>query len=152
MSRYLNPNRALDRLRQEWDKYGSIIVAFDIDSTVLPFHPDEVTDAYEPIRDLLRGLKALGCTLIAFTAASEDLIPYIKEALKTLEVKWDYFNESPPSIPNVTKQGKVYANVYLDDRAGMYEVYSHLRQLLQEKRLENSMKAFRAIGRQNSHP
>lgn len=136
MSRYLNPLEALNRLRNEWAKYGSIIVAFDVDSTVIPFHQGEYVDDYEPIRKLLRDLKHLGCTLIAFTAAEESRWDKIKAELELINVPYDYFNISPPSIPNIVERGKVYANIYLDDRAGLHETFSHLRQLVLEQKLE----------------
>ena len=134
MSRYLNPLEALNRLRNEWAKYGSIIVAFDVDSTVLPFHQSEYKDDYEPIRQLLRDLKLLGCTLIAFTAAEEGRWDKIKEQLDTIKVPYDYFNESPETIPHIVKMGKVYANAYLDDRGGMYELFMMLTILVLEEK------------------
>ncbi len=52
MSRYTNFDIAYKRLSDEYDKYGNIIVAFDVDSTVLPFHADEAEDNYLEIRTL----------------------------------------------------------------------------------------------------
>jgi hypothetical protein len=136
MSRYLNPHVARERLRDEWNKYGSLIVAYDVDSTVLPYHATEADDNYEPIRQLLKDLQALGCTLIAFTAASEDRWHLIKDELTRLGISFDYFNESPDNIPGVVRRGKVYANAYLDDRAGLNEVFTALFWLVAEKKKE----------------
>lgn len=119
MSRYTNFDIAYKRLSDEFDKYGNIIVAFDVDSTVLPFHADEADEDYSDIRMLIRSLYALGFTLIVFTAANESRWDEIKEKLKEISSKYHYFNESPPNIPGVSKTGKVYANIYLDDRAGL---------------------------------
>lgn len=148
MSRYLNPNVALERLRNEWKKHGKLIVAFDVDSTVLPFHPDEREDNYEPIRQLLRDLHELGCTLICFTAASSKRWPDIIAQLAVIDVPFDKFNSTPSYIPDVSVTGKVYANAYLDDRAGLFETYSHLNQLVLEKRLEKATNFFEGLAQQ----
>jgi hypothetical protein len=139
MSIYLNPNVALERLRTEWLVHGKIIVAFDIDSTVLPFHASEANDDYAPIHKLLRNLKGLGCILIAFTAAHESRWDGIKQKLSDIGIVYDYFNQSPPTIPGVVRTGKVYANAYLDDRAGLCEMYSILNQLVAEKALQQAL-------------
>jgi hypothetical protein len=136
MSRYLNPNAALERLRDEWQKHGKLIIAFDVDSTVIPFHDYEKDDDYEPIRQLLRNLKELGCILICFTAAHSKRWVDIIAKLKQYNIPFDEFNSSPKFIPDVSLTGKVYANAYLDDRAGLYEVYNALNQLVIERKLQ----------------
>lgn len=132
MSQYLNPNTALERLRNEWAKHGSLIIAFDVDSTVLPFHTNEYKYDYEPVRELLRRANTLGCTLIVFTASMESRWEEIKEQLKAAKIPWHYFNKSPDYITGIGQFGKVYANIYLDDRAGLYEAYTILNQLITE--------------------
>lgn len=136
MSYYLNTNNALARLRNDWYRHGSLIVAVDFDSTLVPYMEYEKTSSFEPIRSLVRDLKTWGCTIIIFTASAEDRHDDIKQQLVDMNIQWDLFNESPANIPNIGKTGKVYANAYLDDRAGLTEVYTNLRQLLLEKELE----------------
>lgn len=133
MSRYTNFDIAYKRLSDEFDKYGNIIVAFDVDSTVLPFHPDEKPEEYDEIRSLLAHLYIKGCTLIVFTAANESRWDEIKEKLNKINIKYHYFNESPPNIPGISKTGKVYANIYLDDRAGLDSTVKMLKKLIKEK-------------------
>lgn len=148
MSKYLDPNNALERLRNEWAKHNRLIIAFDFDSTVMPFHQNEYKFDYEPVRDLLRELKKEGCILICFTASQPARHDEIKEQLKTIKVPYDYFNESPDFIEGIGQTGKVYANAYLDDRAGLYEVFSALSHLLLERRVEKANGFFHGMAQQ----
>ena len=130
MSRYLNKETTFNRLKEEWLKYGKIIVAYDVDSTVLPFHDFEQEDDYSEIHQLIRDLYQLDCTLIVFTAAEESRWDDIKEKLKIAALPYHLFNESPAGIPGLVKQGKVYANIYLDDRASLYATVELLQKLI----------------------
>lgn len=132
MSRYLNKENAFNRLKEEWLKYGKIIVAYDVDSTVLPFHEYEEEDDYSIIHELIKDLYALNCTLIVFTAAEENRWNGIKEKLNAKQLPYHYFNESPPEIQGLVKRGKVYANIYLDDRASLYASVELLQELISE--------------------
>lgn len=152
MSIYLDPNKALQRLRDDWNKHGSIIVAVDYDSTLVPYLPHENGGPFHLVHQLVRTLKEMGCTIIIFTASAQDRWDDIKHNLTYLNIKYDLFNESPAHIPNIGKNGKVYANAYLDDRAGLYEVYTMLTQLVAEKRLEQIDKAFQGLSKQLSRP
>lgn len=147
MSKYLNPSNTLQRLREDWDKHGGIIVSVDFDSTLVPYMEDEKAyiKEFEKIRQLVRELHSFGCTIVINTASAESRWEGIKEELNTLAIPYDYFNETPPNVPNVGKHGKVYANVYLDDRAGLSEVFNHLQQLLTEKKLELAVKQQAAL-------
>ena len=132
MSRYLSAENAYNRLREEWIRHGKIIVAYDVDSTVLPFHEHELNDDYSVIHNLLKELNELNCTLIVFTAAAEERWDGIKEKLAALNLPYNYFNQSPPEIPGLVSKGKVYANIYLDDRAGLHATVEMLGRLLNE--------------------
>lgn len=138
MSRYLSYQNTYNRLKEEWLKYGKIIVAYDVDSTVLPFHANETSDDYSEVHQLIHELNKLNCTLIVFTAAEESRWPAIKEKLKTIDLPYHYFNQSPPEIPGVVANGKVYANIYLDDRASLYASVELLKNLLSELKTKQS--------------
>jgi hypothetical protein len=134
MSYYLDPNKLTERLRKEWETHGGLIIAVDYDSTLIPYWNEEKGADFEPIRQLIRDCKLYDCTIIINTAAKEDRIEAIKEYLKEINIPWDYFNESPPYIKEIGKGSKVYANVYLDDRAGLHQVFTTLQLLLLERR------------------
>lgn len=149
---YLNPHNALQRLRNDWNEHGKLIVAVDYDSTLMPYLPEEYAykEQFEEVRQLVRELSTMGCIIIIFTASDESRHGNIKASLKAMNIKWDLFNESPEYIPNIGKTGKVYANAYLDDRAGLSEVFGHLTILVAEKKLENMQKGFQEISKQLS--
>jgi len=132
MSRYLSVDTTYNRLKEEWLKYGKIIVAYDVDSTVLPFHGHEADDDYSIIHKLISELHELNCTLIVFTAAEENRWDDIKEKLKKIDLPYHYFNQSPPEISGLVAKGKVYANIYLDDRASLYASVELLQKLINE--------------------
>ncbi len=132
MSRYLNRQNTFNRLKEEWLKYGKIIVAYDVDSTVLPFHEYEENDDYSIVHTLIKELNELNCTLIVFTAAEESRWDEIKRKLNKLDLPYHYFNVSPPEIPGIVKNGKVYANIYLDDRASLYASVELLQELINQ--------------------
>lgn len=137
MSRYLNKETTYNRLKDEWLKHGKIIVAYDVDSTVLPFHDYEKEDDYSILHNLIKALYELKCTLIVFTAAEESRWEDIKIKLKKSELPYHYFNQSPPEIPGLVAKGKVYANIYLDDRASLYASVELLQKLINDIKSNN---------------
>lgn len=132
MSMFLTYESTFQRLKSEWIKHGGLIVAYDVDSTVLPYHREDSITNYLSIHQLLRELKQEGCTLVVFTAANESRYATIQQELVRNNVPYDYFNVSPPFVPDVNSTVKVYANIYLDDRAGLFATLPLLKQLLME--------------------
>src|SRR5687768_13600441 len=132
MSYFLNPINTLDRLRREWREHDGLIVAVDFDSTLCPYKQYEIDVDSELIRQLVRELAQYGCTIIIWTAAEEERHPQVKQYLADHAISYDYFNEDAPTSRLKYKTRKLYYNVLLDDRAGLYEVYTMLCQLLEE--------------------
>jgi hydroxymethylpyrimidine pyrophosphatase-like HAD family hydrolase len=124
MDFYLNPENSKNRLIEEYKKYGSLVVAFDFDDTVYDFH--KKGRIYNKVITLLRKLKSINCYLICWTG-QEDL-EFVSNYLKTNKIPFHSINENPPFYHSKSK--KVYANVYLDDRAGLHQVYNELTNLL----------------------
>jgi len=126
MDQYLRVNSSYERLKSEYDKYGSIVVAFDFDNTVYDFHKEGHT--YDDVIQLLRNLKSIGCYLICFTASEE--IEFIHNYLVYNKIPFDSINENPPFFKSNSK--KIYYNVLLDDRAGLIQIYWELTKLYNE--------------------
>ena len=129
MDNYLQPNSSYKRLCEEYEKYGSLIVAVDFDDTVYDFHKKGHT--YDKVVQLIRDLKSLNCFIIIWTGCidEEKVSTYLKEN----NIPYDTINDEAP----VTKKQlnnclprKVYANVYIDDRAGLIQVYEELTNLV----------------------
>lgn len=123
MDYYLNPDNARQRLLSEYKQYGSLVIAFDFDDTVYDFH--KKGRSYYEVITLLRKLKLLNCYLICWTGQEDH--HFVSAYLKEQDIPFDTINEHPPFRPSGSR--KIYANAYLDDRAGLQQVYEDLQYL-----------------------
>jgi len=131
MDKYLEPNSAYERLCAEYKKYGSLIVAVDFDDTLYDFHNQG--SSYEQIRQLIRDLYKINCYIIVWTGNQDS--SFIQEFLISNKIPYHSINEEAPiskKLLNGKCPRKVYANVYLDDRAGLEQVYNDLKRLINE--------------------
>jgi len=131
MDYYLNSENSLARIVDEYQKYKTLVIAFDFDDTVYDFH--KKGRLYTEVVNLLRELKEINCYLICWTG--QDDLGFVKEYLLENNIPFDGINENPPFHISTSK--KVYANVYLDDRAGLKQVFEELNQLLQHESIRN---------------
>lgn len=121
---YLIHNKSCERLVAEYEKYGSLTIGFDFDSTVHDYHKTGAT--YEQVRQLLRDLKAIGCKLICWTAYKE--LDYVDAFLKEHNIPFDGINTNGIKLPWESR--KPFFSALLDDRAGLLQVYNELRYLV----------------------
>lgn len=124
MDFYLKPENSFNRLIEEYQKYGSIVVAFDFDDTIYDFH--KKGRIYHNVIKLLRELKSINCYLICWTG-QEDL-NFVAQYLNDNKIHFNAINENPPFHRSTGR--KIYANAYLDDRAGLKQVYKELKKLI----------------------
>lgn len=133
MDRFLKPNSAFERLRAEYKKYGSLIVATDFDDTLYDFHKEG--HSYELVRQLVRDLYDINCEIVIWTGNQD--IDFVKTFLAENDIPYHLINEDTEA--SVKFSGgvhklprKLYANVYIDDRAGLEYVYNDLTRLVKE--------------------
>jgi len=124
MDFYLDKKNTYQRLISEYEKYETLVVAFDFDNTVYDYH--NVGLEFTDLILLLRDLKKIGCYLIVFTANEEET--FVKKYCKKMNIPFNAINENPPF--HKSKSRKIYYNILLDDRAGLKEAYDHLKMLL----------------------
>lgn len=124
MDYYLNKDHARQRLIEEYEKYNSLVVAYDFDNTVYDFHQNGWQ--FNSVIQLLRDLKSIGCYLIIFTANEDE--SFVKKYCQKQAIPFDGFNENPPFYQSTSK--KIYYNVLLDDRAGLWQVFEDLTELI----------------------
>jgi trehalose-6-phosphatase len=124
MGFYLNPENSFNRLLEEYNQYQSIVVAFDFDDTVYDFH--KKGRLYNSVIELLKKLKSINCHLICWTGQQD--LEFVSNYLKSNNIPFDGINENPPFYKSISK--KIYANAYLDDRAGLKQVYDELNSLI----------------------
>ena len=123
---FMNREIVKDRLRNEYKKYGQLIIAYDFDYTVHSYR--EETWTYEFVMNLLREWRPYA-KFVVFTASPITRYAYIKTYLKTHNLPFDKVNEE---VFERQRSRKIYYNVFLDDRAGLGETAEILTELLNE--------------------
>lgn len=121
---YLVENSSFLRLYNEYQKYGSIVVAYDFDNTVYDFH--QKGEIYDEVIKLLQDLKSIGCWLTVWTANEDS--QFVAQYLHMMQIPFDGINENPPFFKSEAR--KIYYNVLLDDRAGLAQVFQELSLLV----------------------
>jgi len=121
---YLSDTACVYRLLDEYKKYGSLVIAYDFDNCVFDYHSKGHN--YIEIINILKEAKEINCYLIVFTA-EKDLIK-VKDVLNSLEIPFDAINENPPFFKSDAR--KIYFNLLLDDRAGLYSAYLQLKETI----------------------
>lgn len=112
-------NKYTKRLCEEWKQYGKIIIAVDFDDTIRNWKLNN-NEIYEKVLDLLRKCKETGAYIVVFTACNEDRYPEILKYCSSHGIEIDKINQNPIELP-YGNQNKIYANIFLDDRAGLEE-------------------------------
>lgn len=123
--RYLDDQQCIDRLLNEWEKHGSLIVALDYDNTVFDFH--EKGDAYDHVIALIRKVHKMGCKVVIFTCSNESRFPEIEKYLKDNDIPFDAINQNVVLTPYEAR--KIYYSIFLCDRAGLSASYRILSEV-----------------------
>lgn len=124
---YMNHDRCVQRLWNEYTKHGKLIVALDIDGTVFDYHAQD--DTYPRVIQLMRDCEALGFYIVVFTARGPDELPHAVDHVKSLGLTVASVNSNPFPLP-YGNNGKPYYNILLDDRAGLASAYATLREVV----------------------
>ena len=122
----------VNRLVNEWKEHGKILCAVDFDDTISPWRLQD-QETCDTIIEILKQVKQTGAYLIVFTACNADRYPEIISYCESKGLKIDEINKNPISLP-YGNNGKVYANIFLDDRAGLNESILTLQTALYEYR------------------
>lgn len=123
--RYLQDQHCIDRLLNEWEKYGSIIVAYEFDDVVYDYHGK--SDKHDNVIALLRKAKKLGCHLAVFSCSESSRVPFIQKYLTDNDIPFDTINEMP-SFLNFDCR-KIYYNHLLDSRSSLSAAYAILNEV-----------------------
>lgn len=117
-------NKYVIRLRKEWEQHGKIIIAVDYDDTISPWKwsQSELQDTINVIKEA----QLVGAYVAIFTACSSERYDEIYQYAKSVGIRVDSINQNPINIP-YGNSSKIYANIFLDDRAGLEEAKDILR-------------------------
>jgi hypothetical protein len=134
----MNPiqnNKYVGRLFDEWVQHGKIIIAVDYDDTISPWKWNSVDDQEDMayVIELLKKCKYTGAYVVVWSACNPDRFDEIRGYCKDKGLEIDSINQNPIDLP-YGKDKKIYANIYLDDRAGLKEALAILETTMYQVR------------------
>ena len=112
-----------NRLVKEWLKNGKVIIACDLDDTIIPYN-EEIKENCKKMVNLILDCQKEGIIFLINTARSEHQLERAKQQVEELGIVVHGVNEmhsewdKPYGI-----NGKLYANIFLDDRGGFWDTY-----------------------------
>lgn len=118
-----HPSFLLERLIKQYQKNDKLIIAYDFDDTVSPLWCADCGDVQSVLRMCRNTLDAY---FICYT--SNDNMEKVKNFIEKYDIPCDAINENAPFAPVVG--GKIFYNIFLDDKAGLGEAVNTLKQLL----------------------
>ena len=121
-------NQQIDRLFTEWKTHGKIAIAIDIDDTIMTYRIATQSDCDEII-EILKDAKRVGAYLVIHTACNSDRYEEIVNYCTAKELPIDAINETVIDVPFGKLGSKIYANIFIDDRAGLNEALEILNDL-----------------------
>ncbi len=122
----LKNNKYAKRLLDEWRQHGKIIIAVDFDSTISSYHTIDNQDDIKRVIYILKVAKEVGCYLVIHTACNKSRYEEISKYCDSIGLKIDSINETPVELPYGKEGSKIYANIFIDDRAGLLEALNIL--------------------------
>ena len=128
----MNLDIYINRLLKEWKEYSKIIIACDYDDTLRNWSLDD-DETRAKVIETLKIAKATGAYIVIFTACSPDRYDEIKEFCKQQGIQIDSINKNPIDLPYGNEK-KVYANIFLDDRAGLLQALEILEKAMYKYR------------------
>lgn len=123
--RYLNDQQCIDRLLNEWQRYGNLVIAVDFDNTLYDYHSRG--DKYDNVIALIRKVHKMGCRVVVFTCCDETRFSFIEKYMRDNDIPFDAINEDAAFIEY--RGRKIYFNWLLDDRSGLSAAYHILNEV-----------------------
>jgi MoaA/NifB/PqqE/SkfB family radical SAM enzyme len=110
-------------LVKEWLKNGKIIIACDLDDTIIPYN-EEIKENCKKMVNLILDCQKEGIIFLINTARSKEQLKKAKEQVEELGIVVHGVNEMHPEWDKpYGVNGKLYANIFLDDRGGFWDTY-----------------------------
>lgn len=134
----------INRLVKEWLTHERLIIACDLDDTIIPYNPELTESCMETVQ-LIHECQTEGIWFIINTAREEEKLEDSKVQVQNLGITVHSVNRTPPflNLPYGVS-GKVYANIFLDDRGGLEcakhqlrKAYNLVKQYREQLKLRN---------------
>lgn len=126
---YMDRDRCVTRLLQEWRTHNQLIVACDFDDTVFDFHGKGYR--YDRIIELLKRCQYHGFYIMMFTAQHPDQYDQSRAYLAEKGIIVHTTNCNPVEM-KFGHWGKPWWSILLDDRAGLGQAYVILSSVIAE--------------------
>ncbi len=102
-----------NRLVKEWLKNGKIIIACDLDDTIIPYN-EEIKENCKKMTNLILDCQKEGIIFLINTARSKEQLKKVKEQVEELGIVVHGVNEMHPEWDKpYGVNGKLYANIFL---------------------------------------
>jgi len=125
-----------NRLVTEWLKNSKIIIGCDLDDTIIPYN-EEIKDNCKKMVDLILECQKEGIIFLINTARSEYQLEKSKEQVEELGITVHGVNKMHPEWDKpYGVNGKIYANIFIDDRGGFWYTYWTLTNALTMVKIE----------------
>jgi hypothetical protein len=129
---YLNDRKAINRLKSEYLKHGTLIIGFDFDNTIYDYYNEGLE--VQPLIDLLHRCSINYFTMCLYSLSLDELIISAKiNFCSQNDIYVNFINESPIMQDSYPKdKRKPFFSILLDDRAGLSAAYNILKTTLDE--------------------
>ncbi len=123
-----NLEKYIDRLTKEWLEHKKIIIGVDFDDTICPWSLN-TTQECNYVIEKLKTYQEQGAYITIFTASSVDRYEDISNFCEQNGLMISSINKNHIDLP-YGKNGKIYANIFVDDRAGLHQAIEILDESL----------------------
>lgn len=123
---YTDESRLFERLKNELNKYGKLIIAVDFDDTMFNTHNNPGWVYTGVVETLLRWQDH--AEIICWTSSTPDRYDFIRSVFAAHGIPLGGININASRIE--PRGPKIYANIYLDDRSCGLEMALHILNLL----------------------
>lgn len=98
------------------------VIAVDFDGTIANIVPNQIGEVKPEAARVLQRYKEAGGKIIIWTCRTSDDAETVKKKLAAAGIEYDAFNDNLPNIIEAFPDNsrKVFADVYIDDRANFY--------------------------------
>lgn len=131
---YLEVEGCVDRLYKEYQQHGKLIVALDFDDTLFDFH-SKGYDYLDTI-SVIKRCQNLGFYIVLFTGVPKEKWDWQIKFCADLGINITSVNKNPINLP-FGNDGKIYYNIFLDDRAGLGQAIEVLNAVLDKIEKKN---------------
>lgn len=129
-------DRYKKRLIDEWNQHQNIIIAVDYDDTLSPWklNSEEFIKLYDRVWKLIKECDITGAFIVCHTACNPDRYDEIRNDFYRHGIDDVFINKTPVSLPYGKEGSKIYAQIFLDDRAGLLQSIEILEDALYKRR------------------